>query len=92
MSRIAKTLAASRASCEGTFASAHTDGTALDKQQTVTIGTVTCGGERIVLDAARTTVGQTAELEEGSFAESFADCVGMLDEWDKGGGGRGRLK
>jgi hypothetical protein len=83
MSRIAKTLAASRASCEGTFASAHTDGTALDKQQTVTIGTVTRDGERIVLDAARTTVGQTAELEAGSFAESFADCAGMLDEWDK---------
>ena len=93
MSRIAKTLAAaSRASREGTFASAHTDGTALDKQQTVTIGTVTRDGERIVLDAARTTVGQTAELEAGSFAESFADCVGMLDEWDKVGGGRGRLK
>ena len=83
MSRIAKTLAASRASCEGTFASAHTDGTALDKQQTVTIGTVTRDGERIVLGAARTTVGQTAELEAGSFAESFADCAGMLDEWDK---------
>ena len=80
MGRIAKTLAASRASRHKKVDSLHTDGSSLSQHETVTSG-ITAGGEKIVLDASRTTVGKTADLECRAIEDSFADLAEMLDDW-----------
>ena len=61
MGRVAKSLAAKRAAAHKSLGSMHVDGSSLDQAETVAVGVI-AGGERIVLDASRTTVGKTAEL------------------------------
>ena len=82
MGRVAKTLAAKRAAGHERLDSLHVDGSELDQHSTVTAG-VTAGGERIVLDASRTTIGKTADLECKAIEGTFADLAEMLDDWDK---------
>ena len=37
----------------------------------------------ITLDASRTAVGKTAELEAKAFEDMFTDLAAMLEEWDE---------
>ena len=82
MGRIARTLAAIRLARAKRVSTAHVGGSSLGKHETVAVGVI-ADDEHITLDASRTAVGKTAELEAKEFQGKFTDLVAMLEEWDE---------
>ena len=80
MGRTAKTLAASRLARATNVETAHVDGSSLDQHETVAVGVI-ADGKHITLDASRTAIGKTAELEAQSFEDTFIDLAQMLGDW-----------
>ena len=82
MGRIARTLAASRLARSKRVSTGHVDGSSLGQHETVAVGVI-ADDEHITLDASRTAVGKTAELEAKAFEDTFTDLAAMLEEWDE---------
>ena len=80
MGRTAKTLAASRLARATSVETAHVDGSSLDQHETVAVSVI-ADGKHLTLDASRTAIGKTSELEAQSFEDTFIDLAQMLDDW-----------
>ena len=72
MGRTAKTLAASRLARVTSAETAHVGGSSLDQHETVAVSVI-ADGKHLILDASRTAIGKTPELEAQSFEDTFID-------------------